>query len=220
MIHVESISKAYVTATGERHAIIHDLSMHLASGESLSIQGASGSGKSTLLHLLCGLDVPDSGKIIVDGKAIENLTETQLDHYRRSQIGIVFQQFHLIDSLNVIDNIEFAARISDRFNPEYVTTLIAKLGLEHLVQKPIQLLSGGEQQRVAIARALAHQPAVVFADEPTGNLDEDNSERVSDLLFNTCRELTTSLVCVTHSANVASKAQHSMRMQAGQLTPS
>jgi putative ABC transport system ATP-binding protein len=217
MIRVDSITKSFQTVNGDNRTIIHDLSMSVESGQSASIRGASGSGKSTLLHLLCGLDSPDSGHISVDDQALPQLTESQLDDYRRTQIGIVFQQFHLIESLNVLDNIEFTARISGRFNSHYIEHLASRLGLQQLISTPIPMLSGGEQQRVAIARALAHQPKVVFADEPTGNLDEENSERVSELLFTTCRELSTCLVCVTHSALVADQADQVLHMHAGKL---
>lgn len=197
--------------------IINELELVIKQGHSASVQGASGCGKTTLLHLLAGLDTPYSGSISVANKPIHTYDESQLDIYRRCNIGIVFQQFHLLESLNVEDNINFTARLSGVLDPDHINNLITQLEIAHLRAQPVTQLSGGEQQRVAIARALAHKPNVLLADEPTGNLDELTSSKVSELLFATCRNLNTTLLVVTHSAEVAALADVVYHMTAGRL---
>ncbi|MDM7859666.1 ABC transporter ATP-binding protein [Alteromonas sp. ASW11-36] len=199
-------------------AIIDNLELLIEQGQSASVQGASGCGKTTLLHLLSGLDHPCAGTLIVAKHAIHNYDETRLDYFRRHTIGIVFQQFHLLESLNVEDNIAFTARLAGNLDPHHINNLMQQLGIADMRNQRVTKLSGGEQQRVAIARALAHKPRVVFADEPTGNLDEHTSSAVSELLFSTCRALNTTLLLVTHSNDVAALADDAYHMTSGQLT--
>lgn len=225
MLEITNLYKSYVEA-GQSRVILNNLSITLEQGHSLSIQGSSGSGKSTLLHLIAGLDKPDSGTITITGNNrptlnIHDLEEHQADNYRKTIIGIIFQRFNLIDCINVIDNISLPAKLNKPENKQidnaYISNLIAVLGLSTLQKKMPTELSGGEQQRVAIARALSHKPAMVLADEPTGNLDNATSNTVSDLLYSTCKSLNTSLIVVTHSPSVANMANNKVYLSNGKL---
>lgn len=222
MLKITALNKCYLSANAPLQ-VLKDVSLNLKAGTSLSVQGPSGCGKSTLLHLLGALDKPDSGTIMITrspDKAIEvhALNEVQADEYRRQHVGFVFQKFNLIDCLSVHDNILLPSKLNHLYNEQYIDSLISTLQIAaHLKKLPNQL-SGGEQQRVAIARALAHQPSMVLADEPTGNLDEENAHIVSRLLFDTCTQLDTTLIIVTHSAKIAQQADVQMRMQNKRLT--
>ena len=225
MLEINNLYKTYIEA-GKARTILNNLCLSLEQSVSMSIQGSSGSGKSTLLHLIAGLDHPDSGSIEVKVAqqkplAIHNLKERQADEYRKSQIGIIFQRFNLIDCINVIDNVSLPAKLNKKVNGDidhdYIDYLLNVLGLSKLQNKLPNELSGGEQQRVAIARAIAHKPSLVLADEPTGNLDSDTSNRVSDLLYCTCEKMNTSLIVVTHSATVANMATKKVFLDNGQL---
>lgn len=213
MLKIVNISKSFADGTGQQN-ILNRLSFTIDAGESVSIQGSSGSGKSTLLHLLAALDKPDKGQILFrdalnannDGD-ITAFSESQADNYRMSTIGIVFQKYNLIDVISVADNIYLPAKLNAIKNrpidESYIHYLIEALGISKQLPKLPNQLSGGEQQRVAIARALAHKPRLLLADEPTGNLDSRNSDIVSRLLIDTCAQLNTTLVLVTHSEKVA-----------------
>ncbi|WP_371195624.1 ABC transporter ATP-binding protein [Glaciecola sp. SC05] len=222
MLNISAVNKTYLSGDTSLQ-VLKDVSLELQSGNSLSIQGPSGCGKSTLLHLLGALDNPDSGQIVYTPNQqttinIHDLSEIQADEYRRKHIGFVFQKFNLIDCLSVYDNILLPSRLNQSEHQDYIALLIDTMQIApHLKKLPNQL-SGGEQQRVAIARALAHQPSMVLADEPTGNLDEDNSHIVSQLLFDTCTELKTTLIIVTHSAQVAQQATVQMKMHNKRLS--
>lgn len=216
MILARSVSKSF-TANEQTTSIIEALDLNVAQGKSASIQGASGCGKSTLLYILSGLEVADAGDITVADHQIDHLSEPELDHFRSNAIGLVFQQFHLIDCLTVWANITFTARLAKRVDLNYLEALCEKLELTAHKHKSITQLSGGEQQRVALARALAHKPRVLFADEPTGNLDETTSKKVTELIYKTCSELNITLLLVTHSKDVAKQANHQYRMHLGKL---
>lgn len=216
MIEAQSISKSF-ESNGQLVPIIDALNLSVEQGRSASIQGASGCGKSTLLYILSGLEAANSGKFTVANLQIDHLNESELDHFRSHAIGLVFQQFHLIDCLSVWANITFTARLAERVDIQYLNMLCDKLGLTQHKQKPVSKLSGGEQQRVALARALAHKPKVLFADEPTGNLDESTSEIVTDLIYKTCSELNITLLLVTHSKDVALRADSQYKMHLGKL---
>jgi putative ABC transport system ATP-binding protein len=216
VLEVYDVNKAFVSVATSTQ-VLQGVSFTLDNGKSLSIQGPSGCGKSTLLHLLGALDKPDSGTISFSPTAqqkikVSALSESGADLCRRKHIGFVFQKFNLIDCLSVRDNIWLPSRLNGFDDDDYVESLVVTLGIQSHLHKLPNQLSGGEQQRVAIARALAHQPDLVLADEPTGNLDEENSDIVSELLFTTCRQLQTTLVIVTHSANVAKRADIQLRM--------
>ncbi|BDX06987.1 ABC transporter ATP-binding protein [Planctobacterium marinum] len=197
--------------------ILNNLNLTLEPGESVAVIGPSGCGKSTLLHLIAGLDTADGGDIQLENESILSMSEAQLDNYRKSRIGIVFQQFNLIDCLSVQDNILLPARLKNNLDLDYFKTITALLGVTPLLHKKPFQTSGGEQQRIAVARALIHKPQLVLADEPTGNLDEKNSLMVGKLLFDACQKLNTSLIMVTHSQQFAAMAQRSLRLQEGQL---
>ncbi|MAJ68325.1 MAG: ABC transporter ATP-binding protein [Pseudomonadota bacterium] len=214
MIAVSGLLKHY---PGSTTPIIDQLSLEVAAGQSVSIQGASGCGKSTLLALLAGFEQSSGGTIVIAGQAIERLSQDAADAFRMQHLGVIFQQFNLLDCFNVWDNVAFTARLKGNYNAERQQTLLNKLGLAERHKAPVSMLSGGEQQRVAIARALNHLPDVVLADEPTGNLDEQTSDVVSQLLFNYCQEQGAALVVVTHSPDVARGAQTQYRLHQGRL---
>ncbi|MFT4937510.1 MAG: putative ABC transport system ATP-binding protein [Paraglaciecola sp.] len=216
MICIKELYKQVIDGNNTKQ-ILKNLTLQLVAGQSLAISGDSGSGKSTLLHIIAALDLPDSGSVNVAGLALESISESRADQFRKQQIGIIFQHFNLIDCLSVWENITFPARLNGITPGEYHLQLLSELGLiEHKDKLPMTL-SGGEQQRVAIARALAHKPKLILADEPTGNLDDKNSEIVSKLLFSLCDKLATTLVVVTHSAKVAAYADRHLLMLDGYL---
>jgi putative ABC transport system ATP-binding protein len=216
MIKVNGLVKQITD--GHSHKIILDaLDFHLKAKRSAAISGDSGSGKSTLLNILAALDNADKGVVKVAGLTLNSMSEVQTDQFRKKHLGIVFQQFNLIDCLSVWDNITFPARLNGLPVGTYHNDLLDQLGLgSHKNKLPVNL-SGGEQQRVAIARALSHQPSLVLADEPTGNLDDSNSQLVSELLFGLCKQLGLTLVVVTHSPKVAAFADNRLLLQQGHL---
>jgi len=231
MLKIVNISKSFEDGTAQQK-ILDQLSFVIEAGKSVSIRGASGSGKSTLLHLLAALDKPDEGQILLGGvlrsdttnnitNDITALSESQADNYRMSTIGIVFQRYNLIDVVSVLDNIYLPARLNAingrPVDVGYIDTIIEALGVSKHINKLPNQLSGGEQQRVAIARALAHKPKLLLADEPTGNLDNKNSVIVSRLLIDTCAQLKTTLVLVTHSERVAKLTDQQVFLSEGRL---
>lgn len=231
MLKIVNISKSFEDGTAKQK-ILDRLSFVIEAGKSVSIRGASGSGKSTLLHLLAALDKPDEGQILLGGvlssdttnnitNDITALSESQADNYRMSTIGIVFQRYNLIDVVSVLDNIYLPARLNAingrPVDVGYIDTIIEALGVSKHINKLPNQLSGGEQQRVAIARALAHKPKLLLADEPTGNLDNKNSDIVSRLLIDTCAQLKTTLVLVTHSERVAKLTDQQVFLSEGRL---
>jgi len=231
MLKIVNISKSFEDGAAQQK-ILDRLSFAIEAGKSVSIRGASGSGKSTLLHLLAALDKPDEGQILLGGvlssdttnnitNDITALSESQADNYRMSTIGIVFQRYNLIDVVSVLDNIYLPARLNAingrPVDVGYIDTIIEALGVSKHINKLPNQLSGGEQQRVAIARALAHKPKLLLADEPTGNLDNKNSDIVSRLLIDTCAQLKTTLVLVTHSERVAKLTDQQVFLSEGRL---
>jgi putative ABC transport system ATP-binding protein len=216
MIEVNGLVKQ-ITDGHSNKSILDKLDFHLEAKQSVAISGDSGSGKSTFLNILAALDNADKGEVKVAGLALNTMSEGQADQFRKKHLGIVFQQFNLIDCLSVWDNITFPARLNGLPIGKYHHDLLAQLGLSaHKDKLPVNL-SGGEQQRVAIARALSHQPSLVLADEPTGNLDDNNSQGVSELLFGLCKKLGLTLVVVTHSPKVAAFADTRLLLQQGRL---
>ena len=207
-----------VTSSDAPLQILDDVSLSIERSSSLAIVGASGSGKSTLLSLLAGLDLPSSGQVILAGEDLTALNEDQRATLRGREVGFVFQSFQLLDSLTALENVMLPLELAGRSDArERAGELLQRVGLEARRQHYPQQLSGGEQQRVAIARAFASEPSILFADEPTGNLDAATGERISDLLFALNRERGTTLVLVTHDAQLADRCQHAVRMQAGRL---
>ncbi|WP_341706221.1 ABC transporter ATP-binding protein [Halopseudomonas sp.] len=207
-----------VTSSEAPLQILDDVSLSIERGSSLAIVGASGSGKSTLLSLLAGLDLPSGGEVILAGENLTALDEDQRAALRGREVGFVFQSFQLLDSLTALENVMLPLELHGRSDAqERASELLQRVGLEARRQHYPQQLSGGEQQRVAIARAFASEPSILFADEPTGNLDAATGERISDLLFTLNRERGTTLVLVTHDAKLASRCQQAVQMQAGRL---
>ena len=214
MLLIKDLYKHYATPQGPL-SILQGIDLTLETGASLALMGESGSGKSTLLHLVAGLDRFDRGTLQVDQQALETLTEPQLADWRRREVGLIFQQFHLIGSLNVADNLAFQARLAMRFDPTWQAQLIERLGLGDLLGRYPEQLSGGQQQRVALGRALAGKPRLLLADEPTGNLDEATSATVLQLLLELQRDSASTLLMVTHSPLVARQLQRTVTLRAG-----
>ncbi|SFP46527.1 putative ABC transport system ATP-binding protein [Ectopseudomonas composti] len=217
ILAARNLSKVVSIAEGEL-TILHDLDLELSKGDSLAIVGASGSGKSTLLGLLAGLDLPSGGAVLLAGKNLSELDEDQRARLRAEHVGFVFQSFQLLDSLNALENVMLPLELEGHADArQRARTLLERVGLgQRLTHYPRQL-SGGEQQRVAIARAFAAEPDVLFADEPTGNLDSHTGERISDLLFQLNQERGTTLVLVTHDERLAHRCQRLIRLEAGHL---
>ena len=219
MLSIKNLCKSYRYANA-RQSVLEKLEFNMAQSSSVALLGESGSGKSTLLHLIAGLDRADQGQIHFDGHAIHTARETQLAELRRSRLSLVFQQFHLIPTLTVLDNIRFQAALCGRFDSLYESELIDRLGLAEQITKYPQQLSRGQQQRVAIARALLHKPLLVLADEPTGNLDESSSIEVMGLFSDLVKRAGSSLLMVTHSRSMADFMDRRVWLHNGKLTES
>lgn len=217
ILTARNLSKVVPSTEGEL-TILHDLSLELVSGASLAIVGSSGSGKSTLLGLLAGLDLPSSGSVVLAGNDLASLDEDQRARVRAEHVGFVFQSFQLLDSLNALENVMLPLELEGHADArQRARILLERVGLgQRLTHYPRQL-SGGEQQRVAIARAFAAEPVVLFADEPTGNLDSHTGERISDLLFELNQERGATLVLVTHDERLAHRCQRLIRLEGGHL---
>ncbi|KTB62547.1 UNVERIFIED_ORG: putative ABC transport system ATP-binding protein [Pseudomonas fluorescens] len=216
MLQVQGVVKSYATPQGPL-PVLAGVDLYLGEHSSLALMGESGSGKSTLLHLVAGLDRVDSGTVQVGEQRLDQLSEAQLAHWRRTQIGLVFQQFNLIGSLRVDDNLAFQARLSGRFDPQWQAQLVERLGLGDLLKRYPEQLSGGQQQRVAVGRALASRPGLLLADEPTGNLDEATSDDVLQLLLDLLRDSPTSLLMVTHSPRIAARLDRQVVLRRGRV---
>lgn len=206
---------------GKTICVLDNISFFLQRGGFVAVTGSSGSGKSTLLSLLAGLDRPSSGSIRLDGREITTLSEDELAPVRNQQIGFVFQAFHLVPSLNALENVMFPAQLKrDRRAEEKATRLLERVGMLARSKHMVPELSGGEQQRVALCRALINDPPLIFADEPTGNLDSTNSAEVLLLLLELQRERNATLVLATHSQEIARKADRQVRLNDGRLVSS
>lgn len=216
LLTATDVHKSFETADGI-YPVLRGVGLTLDGGETLALTGESGSGKSTLLHLIGGLDAPDKGQIVIDGTDIAALDDKGRAAMRRGVVGVVFQQFNLIPSLRVRDNIAFQARLSDRFDPDWANDLATRLGLTEQLNKYPEQLSGGQQQRVAIARTLAPKPRLVLADEPTGNLDEDTAATVLDILLSLVSETGAGLLMVTHSTALAGRMGRRLHLRAGRV---
>ena len=216
LLTVDNLSKTYATADGP-FAVLRGVSMALEVGESLALTGESGSGKSTLLHLIGGLDRPDAGSILLQGQDIARLDDAGRAALRRGTVGVVFQQFNLIPSLKIADNIAFQARLAGRHDADWCAVLADRMGLTDHLRKYPEQLSGGQQQRVAIARTLAPRPALVLADEPTGNLDEGTAATVMNMMLELVAETGAGLLMVTHSQALTGRLQRRLHLRAGQV---
>ncbi|MGY4533894.1 putative ABC transport system ATP-binding protein [Pseudomonas sp. TE3786] len=217
ILTARNLSKVVPSAEGDL-TILHDLSLDLLRGDSLAIVGTSGSGKSTLLGLLAGLDLPSQGEITLAGHTLNTLDEDQRARVRAEHVGFVFQSFQLLDSLNALENVMLPLELEGhRDARERARALLERVGLGKRLSHTPRQLSGGEQQRVAIARAFAAEPAVLFADEPTGNLDTHTGEHISDLLFEINQERGATLVLVTHDERLAQRCHRRIRLEAGHI---
>ncbi|HKK98404.1 MAG TPA: ABC transporter ATP-binding protein [Marivita sp.] len=216
VLNVRNVSKSFPTADGAV-PVLRGVNLRMEAGETLALTGESGSGKSTLLHLVGGLDSPDSGEIEVAGRSVGGMSDTERAALRRTDVGVIFQQFNLIPSLSVQANIEFQTRLAGTLDRDRVQKLTDALGLTpHLAKYP-EALSGGQQQRVAIARTLAAQPKLVLADEPTGNLDEATASDVLDQMLELVAKTGAALMVVTHSQAVAERMQRHVHLSQGRL---
>lgn len=198
--------------------VLEHLDLEVIKGEKVAILGPSGCGKSTLLSLLAGLDNPDSGTIEIDGTDLAKINEDQLSQTRSEKLGIVFQQYHLMRNLTAVENVGLPLEILETTDfSDRARTALKEVGLDHRATHFPSEMSGGECQRVAIARALVTRPALILADEPSGNLDQKTGDEVMDILFNLCREHTTSLVLVTHNRELADRCDRSLLLNEGTL---
>ena len=217
ILETRNLKKVYGTGDTAVHAL-RQVSLTVEKGEFAAIVGTSGSGKSTLLHMLGGLDRPTAGEVLVDGKSIFSLKDEELTIFRRRKIGFIFQSYNLVPVLNVYDNIVLPIQLDgNEPNEKYISLIIRALGIESKLHNLPNNLSGGQQQRVAIARALATNPAIILADEPTGNLDSRTSQDVMGLLKVTSQKLGQTIVMITHNEEIAQLADRIIRIEDGSI---
>jgi putative ABC transport system ATP-binding protein len=214
MLTVRALNKSYRSAQEEVH-VLRGVDLRLAAGESVALTGESGSGKSTLLHLIAGLDHADSGEVWLGERCISGLSDAERAALRRDRLGLVFQQFNLIPSLSVADNLAFQSRIAGRHDKAWQAELVERLGLGNLLRRYPEQLSGGQQQRLAIGRALAVKPLLLLADEPTGNLDEATADDVLGLARDLVRHTGCAFLMVTHSGRLAAALDRQVLLHAG-----
>ena len=222
VIAARDLVKEFHSVTGETIRVLNQVSLTVHRGEMVAIVGASGSGKSTLLHVLGALDRPSAGEIVLAGRAIEGLSSDALDVLRNRSVGFVFQFHHLLREFSALENVMMPLRIAgvaDSVARERARSLLDRVGLSSRLHHRPAALSGGEQQRAAVARALANEPAVLLADEPSGNLDLHNAERLHDLFAELARDLSLALVVVTHNQSLAARANRELLLEAGRLIP-
>ena len=202
-------------------SLLQPIDLEVRSGESLAIVGSSGSGKTTLLSILAGLDIPSSGEVYLKNHPLHQFNEEQRSLVRANHVGFIFQQFLLINSLTALENVMLPAELAGNDDAiERAQSLLEQVGLGDRVHHYPSQLSGGEQQRVAIARAFITKPDILFADEPTGNLDTKTGQHIAELLFNINKELGTTLVLVTHDPKLAKRCERQVEMNSGELTQS
>jgi putative ABC transport system ATP-binding protein len=218
MMTVSGLRKSFGAGEGKVE-VLKGLDFIIQKGERVALTGKSGSGKSTLLSLLAGLDAPDAGTIAIDQQNISQMNERDLTHYRARNIGIVFQQFHLVSTLTALENVLLPLEMLKLEGAkERAESLLSSVNLAHRMDHLPSQLSGGESQRVAIARALAIHPAILFADEPSGNLDEETGDKVMDLLFDLVKTSGTTLVLVTHDPELALRCERVIHLEHGRLS--
>ncbi|MCU7800669.1 MAG: ABC transporter ATP-binding protein [gamma proteobacterium symbiont of Lucinoma myriamae] len=222
-IKLKNLSKNYLEG-GQQHIILDDINVTFDEGEVIALVGPSGSGKTTLLNLISGIDEPDSGEVFVSGHndflSISAMNDEQKTLFRRHSIGFIFQFFNLIPTLTVLENIQFPLELCDKFDSSSankISDLLQRLSIENKQHQYPEYLSGGEQQRVAIARAIIHQPQILLADEPTGNLDHETGRQVINVLLELAKEYQMTMLIVTHSQDVASRADRILSLKSGHL---
>src|ERR1700704_3808747 len=216
VLSVTGLTKSY-RAAGEQVAVLRGVNLTVAAGESVALTGESGSGKSTLLHLIAGLDAADGGAIRLDDALVSELSDSSRAEMPRDWVGLVFQQFNLIPSLTVEDNLLFQSRIAGRHDDAWHHELVERLGLANFLKRYPEQLSGGQQQRVAIGRALATKPLLLLADEPTGNLDEATPDAVLALARDLVARTGCGFLMVTHSARLAATLDRRINLSAGRI---
>ena len=222
-IKLINISKNYLEG-GQQHIILDDINIMIDKGEVIALVGPSGSGKTTLLNLISGIDEPDSGEVLIDDNndllSINAMNDEQKTLFRRHSIGFIFQFFNLIPTLTVLENIQFPLELCnklDKASASMINRLLQRLSIENKQHQYPEYLSGGEQQRVAIARAIIHQPKILLADEPTGNLDDETGQLVMDVLLELTREYQMTMLIVTHNQDVARRADRILSLKNGHL---
>jgi putative ABC transport system ATP-binding protein len=219
MIELRHVSKSYQRG-GQKVPVLHDLNLVVQTGDFLALMGPSGSGKSTLLNLIAGIDQPDEGEIIIDGRDIAKLSESQLARWRAEHVGFIFQFYNLIPVLTAFENVALPlqlSRVSESEKKTRVTQALAMVGLSDRMDHTPNELSGGQQQRVAIARALITDPSLIVADEPTGDLDRQSAEDVLNMLERLHREMGKTILMVTHDPKAAEHARAMVHLEKGQL---
>jgi putative ABC transport system ATP-binding protein len=217
IIVTQNLGKSVLTSEGTLH-ILSSVDLIIKSGESIAIIGESGSGKSTLISLLAGLDTPTTGSILLNDQSITSMDEDGRAELCNALIGFVFQSFQLLPGLTALENVMLPLELSGNVKAkELATALLDRVGLSHRLTHTPKQLSGGEQQRVALARAFVTKPAILFADEPTGNLDSKTGAHIIDLLFELNRENQTTLILVTHDNSLAERCQRTIRLDAGRV---
>lgn len=217
ILKITGLGKTYSSGQKEL-TVLQDISFEVEKGQSFSIVGPSGSGKTTLLGLCAGLDNPNSGKVELCGQDLSNLNEDQKAALRNKEVGFIFQNFQLLPTLTALENVSVPLELQgDKTATEKSMTLLEKVGLGERADHYPSQLSGGEQQRVALARAFANSPSILFADEPTGNLDEETGEKVIQLLFELNKEAGTTLVIISHDLELANRTQQILRLKGGQI---
>ncbi len=214
MITAHNLHRSYSLAH-KTIEVLHGLSLHIERGEKVFLCGPSGAGKTTLMYTLAGLEQPQIGQVIVDGQDIYALSQRRRALFRNRTMGFIFQNYMLMPELTALENASLATAVAGREATEQVSALLERVGLGDRLNHLPNELSGGEQQRVAIARALAHNPTLIFADEPTGNLDSRNGAQILDLLFNLADERGATLVIVTHDRNIAARGDRTLIIRDG-----
>ena len=215
-IEVKGLCKRVSDATGEL-TILDDIHFTVSSGESIAITGPSGSGKSTLLGLLAGLDTPSSGDVIAQGESLFSMNEDGRAAFRARHVGFVFQSFQLLPNLTALENVMLPLELAGKEARLPALNILEKVGLAHRLEHFPSTLSGGEQQRVSLARAFVQTPAILFADEPTGSLDEATGAKIIDLMFSLQKSMGATLVLVTHDPKLAARCDRQLSLHAGQL---
>lgn len=218
MLELKNVNKSYIEGN-TKHAVLSNLNLHVLNGEIIILFGKSGSGKSTLLNIISGIDIPDSGSVSIDGTDITKLSEKERTLVRRNKVGFIFQFFNLIPTLTVNENLLLPLELTSSNNTEErINSILSEVGLANRANTYPDKLSGGEQQRIAIARALIHNPDIILADEPTGNLDYETGLQIVDLLDRVVKKKGKTMIMVTHSKDVIGLADKIYSLKEGKLT--
>lgn len=217
ILKINGLERTYKSGSKEL-TVLHDVSFHVEKGQTFAIVGPSGSGKTTLLGLAAGLDTPNAGTVELCGHDLSTLSEDERAQLRNEEVGFIFQDFQLLPTLTALENVSVPLELQGAKNAaDRAAELLKKVGLEDRIHHYPSQLSGGEQQRVAVARAFANNPSILFADEPTGNLDEETGEKVIQLLFNLNKESGTTLLIITHDLDLAARTQQILRLKGGKI---